>query len=131
MDILSTVGDVQYRVGYHDAYVGDILSTVEDVQYCGGYHDACGGYHDYRVGCSGPWGYHEYHGVMIPLKWRNSSCILSTSHFMTAILVSAFTVQEKRIYKNQKLRTFEADVAAPSTQTPISLNIYQTQDCKS
>ena len=54
--------------------MGVITSTM------GGYHDACGGYHD-------------YHGVMIPLKWRNSSRILSTSHFMIAILVSAFTVQ--------------------------------------
>ena len=33
--ILSTVGDVQYREGYHDAR-GDIMSTVEGVQYCGG-----------------------------------------------------------------------------------------------
>ena len=30
---LSTVGDVQYRGGYHD-----IMSTVEGVQYRGGYH---------------------------------------------------------------------------------------------
>ena len=54
-DILSTVGGVQYRGGYHDK-CGDILSTVRvfstvggyleyrgDVQYCGGYHDARGG----------------------------------------------------------------------------------------
>ena len=33
--ILSTVGDVQYRGGYHDAR-GDIMSTVEGVQYRGG-----------------------------------------------------------------------------------------------
>ena len=46
-----------------------------------------GGYHEYRGG------YHEYRGVMIPLKWRNSSRILSTSHFMIAILVSAFEIQ--------------------------------------
>ena len=38
-------------------------------------------------------GYHEYRGVMIPLKWRNSSHILSASHFMMAILVSAFEIQ--------------------------------------
>ena len=57
------------------------------VQYCGGYHEYRGGYHD---ACGGD---HEYCGVMIPLKWRNSSRILSTSHFMIAILVSAFTVQ--------------------------------------
>ena len=50
------------------------MSTV------GGYHDACGGYHEYR-------------GVMIPLKWRNSSCILSTSHFTITILVSTFEIQ--------------------------------------
>ena len=35
-------------------------------------------------------GYHEYRGGMIPLKLRNSSPILSTSHFLIAILVSAF-----------------------------------------
>ena len=34
--ILSTVGDVQYRGGYHDARGGDIMSTVEGVQYRGG-----------------------------------------------------------------------------------------------
>ena len=28
--------------------VRDILSTVGDVQYRGGYHDTCGGYHEYR-----------------------------------------------------------------------------------
>ena len=33
-----------------------VNSTVVDVQYRGGYHDACGGYHD---ACGG---YHEYHG---------------------------------------------------------------------
>ena len=37
-----------------------------DVQYHGGYHDACGGYHEYRGGCSVLWGYHplkfEYRG---------------------------------------------------------------------
>ena len=52
------------------------------------------GYHEYRGGissCMG--GYHEYCGVMIPLKWRNSSRILSTSHFMIAILVSTFEIQ--------------------------------------
>ena len=39
--VLSTVGGAQYRGG---------------VQYRGGYHDACGGYHEYRGGCSVPWG---------------------------------------------------------------------------
>ena len=34
-DILSTVGGVQYRGGYHDK-CGDILSTVGGVQYRGG-----------------------------------------------------------------------------------------------
>ena len=34
-DIMSTVGDVQYRGGYLE-YHGDILSTVGDVQYRGG-----------------------------------------------------------------------------------------------
>ena len=28
--------------------VGVILSTLGDTQYRGGYHDACGGYHEYR-----------------------------------------------------------------------------------
>ena len=35
-------------------------------------------------------GYHEYLVVMIPLKWENSSRIISTSHFMIAVLVSTF-----------------------------------------
>ena len=35
--------------------VAVILSTVVDVQYRGGYHDARGGYHEYRGGCSVPW----------------------------------------------------------------------------
>ena len=34
--VFSTVGDIM-------SIVGVILSTVEDVQYYGGYHDACGG----------------------------------------------------------------------------------------
>ena len=42
--ILSTVGDVQYRGGYHDAH-GDIMSTVGGVQYCGGYHPLKFEYH--------------------------------------------------------------------------------------
>ena len=35
---------------------GDILSTVGGVQYRGGYHDKCGGYLEFRGGCSVPWG---------------------------------------------------------------------------
>ena len=46
-DILSTLGDVQYR--------GGIQSFVIWIQW--GYHDACGGYHEYHGGCSVPWGY--------------------------------------------------------------------------
>ena len=38
-------------------------------------------------------GYHEYRGVMILLKWKNSSRILSTGHFMIAILASTFEIQ--------------------------------------
>ena len=50
--------------------VGVILSTVRDVQYCGGYHDAHGGYHEYHGGVQYCGGYHplkfEYHGdIMI------------------------------------------------------------------
>ena len=67
--VLSTMGSVQYRGGYHDKCcryleyhgvfstmgdimntVGVILSTVGDTQYREGYHDACGGYHEYRGG---------------------------------------------------------------------------------
>ena len=33
-----------------------MFSTVGDVQYRGGYHDACGGYHEYCGGCSVPRG---------------------------------------------------------------------------
>ena len=36
--------------------LGDILSTVGGVQYRGGYHEYRGGYHEYRGGCSVPWG---------------------------------------------------------------------------
>ena len=45
-DIMSTVGGVQYRGGYHPL----------KFEYRGGYHDTCGGYHEYRGGCSVPWG---------------------------------------------------------------------------
>ena len=54
-DILSTVGGVQYRGGYLE-YRGDIMSTVGGVQYRGGYLEYRGGYHEYRGGCSVPWG---------------------------------------------------------------------------
>ena len=54
-DILSTVGVFSTVRGFHE-YRGVILSTVGDVQYRGGYHDARGGYHEYRGGCSVPWG---------------------------------------------------------------------------
>ena len=47
-DILSTVG-VFSTVGDIMSTVGVILSTVGDVQYRGGYHE-------YRGGCSVPWG---------------------------------------------------------------------------
>ena len=36
-----------------------VFSTLE------GYHDKCGGYLEYRGGCSVPWGYHEYCGGVI------------------------------------------------------------------
>ena len=51
----STVGDVQYRGGYHECR-GGYLEYSGGVQYRGGYHDKCGGYLEYRGG------YHEYHG---------------------------------------------------------------------
>ena len=38
-DILSTVGTVQYRGGYHESSTGVILSTMGDIQYRGGYHE--------------------------------------------------------------------------------------------
>ena len=46
-----------------------VLSTVGGVQYRGGYHDKCGGYLEYRGGCSVPWGMvlmispHMYHDI--------------------------------------------------------------------
>ena len=43
--MLSTVGGVQYRGGYHDAYEG--------------YHDACGGYLEYRGNVQYRGGYHD------------------------------------------------------------------------
>ena len=33
-----------------------ILSTMGDTEYREGYHDACGGYHEYRGEFSVPWG---------------------------------------------------------------------------
>ena len=54
--ILSTVGDVQYHGGYHDARGGyhEYRGGVQyrggchplKFEYRGGYHDTCGGYHD-------------------------------------------------------------------------------------
>ena len=42
-------------------HVGDILSTVGDVQYRGAYHDKCGGYLEYGEG------YLEHHrGYSVP-----------------------------------------------------------------
>ena len=47
---MSTVGDIMSTLGRYLEYRGGcsvpwgvILSTVGDVQYRGGYHDACGG----------------------------------------------------------------------------------------
>ena len=42
--------------------VGDILSTIGGVQYRGGYHEYCGGYLEYRGSVQYHGGYHEYHG---------------------------------------------------------------------
>ena len=52
-------GDIMINVGGYFEYRGEIswvpwrviLSTMGDVQYHGGYHDAHGGYHEYRRGC--------------------------------------------------------------------------------
>ena len=52
-DILSTVGGVQYRGGYHEYRGGlpwGMFSTVGDIMM------HVGGYHEYRGGCSVPWG---------------------------------------------------------------------------
>ena len=44
--------------GYHVYIRGcsvhwrNTISTLGDVQYIGGYHNACGGYHEYIEGCS-------------------------------------------------------------------------------
>ena len=65
-DILSTVGDVQYRGGYHDK-CGIILSTVRDTQYRGGYHDARGEYHEYR-------------GGVHPVLWRENLLLFEHPH---------------------------------------------------
>ena len=62
-DIMINVGGyLEYRGGCSVPWgdimstVGVILSTVGDVQYRGGFHDARGGYHEYRGGCLVPWG---------------------------------------------------------------------------
>ena len=44
---MSTVGGVQYCVGYHPL----------KFEYRGGYHDTCGRYHEYRGGV-------QYRGVL-------------------------------------------------------------------
>ena len=59
--VLSTVGGVQYRGGYHE-YRGGYLEYRGGVQYRGGYHDKCGGYLEYRGGVQYRGGYHEYRG---------------------------------------------------------------------
>ena len=43
---MSTVGVFSTVGGYHPL----------KFEYRGGYHDTCGGYHEYRGGCSVPWG---------------------------------------------------------------------------
>ena len=60
--MINVGGYLEYRGGCSVPWgdimstVGVILSTVGDVQYRGGYHDAHGGYHEYCGGCSVPWG---------------------------------------------------------------------------
>ena len=60
--MINVGGYLEYRGGcsvpWEDimSTVGVILSTMGDVQYRGGYHDARGGYHEYRGGCSVLWG---------------------------------------------------------------------------
>ena len=60
--MINVGGYLEYRGGCSVPWgdimstVGVILSTVGHVQYRGGYHDARGGYHEYRGGCSVPWG---------------------------------------------------------------------------
>ena len=39
-------------------HVGDILSTMGDIQYRGGCHDKCGGYLEYCVGVQYSGGHH-------------------------------------------------------------------------
>ena len=62
---------------------GDILSTVGGVQYRGGYHEYRGGYLEYRGECSVPWGnimmhvggYHEYRGGC-SVPWGAKSIVI-------------------------------------------------------
>ena len=56
-DILSTVGCVQFRGGYHEyCGVGDIFSTVEMFSTMGDIMVHVGEYHEYHGGCSVPSG---------------------------------------------------------------------------
>ena len=54
--MFSTVGGYHHKCGDNVSTVGvfstvgDILSTVGDVQYRRGYRDTCGEYHEYRGG---------------------------------------------------------------------------------
>ena len=57
--MFSTSGNIIMNVGGYHVYIGgcsvhqrNTISTLGDVQYIGGYHDACGGYHEYIEGCS-------------------------------------------------------------------------------
>ena len=78
-DIMSTVGDILSTVGVFITVgvfstVGDIMSTVGVIlstvgvfSTVGRYHDALGGYHEYRRGCSVPWG--EFCYLSTPRHW--------------------------------------------------------------
>ena len=53
-DILSTVGRIQYRGGYHE-YRGGYLEYRGVFSSVGDIIMHVGGYHEYREGCSIPW----------------------------------------------------------------------------
>ena len=56
-DTMSTSGDTMSTSGEYHKYIGlNIMSTLVDVQYIKGYHDACRGYHKYIRQCSVHWG---------------------------------------------------------------------------
>ena len=62
--MFSTVKEYHEYMGYIMSTVEDIFSTVGDVQYRAGYHEKCGRYLEYRGMFTTVGGYHVYCGLI-------------------------------------------------------------------